>query len=283
MREVNEHLINLLGMPKEKFRIDVSAHPFTVGLSTGDVRITTRYEGRDFRSTMFSVIHECGHAIYELQLNSELEFTPVGGAASYSIHESQSRFWENVVGRSQEFTSLIYPYLRSKLQFLSGYDREEIYKYFNLVRPSLIRVDADEITYNFHTAIRYEIEKKLIAGDMDAQEIPAAWEELTEKYLGLRPRNDAEGALQDVHWSGGSFGYFPTYTLGNVIAATLGYKVPHLYERVMEGNFGPLKEFLKEKIHRWGSIYSPKELLRKALGVEYEPEYLVRYLQEKYL
>jgi len=282
MRGVNVFLTELLGMPKDRFRMDVSTHPFTTGIAVDDVRITTRYEGKDFRATMFSTIHESGHAIYELQLDPKLEYTPVGNAASYAIHESQSRFWENVIGRSAQFLQLIYPELKSRLSFLSRYSLEDLYRYFNMVRPSPIRVDADEVTYNFHTAVRYELEKKLISGDMSVSDVPSAWDDLMEKFLGIRPKNDSEGCLQDGHWSGGSFGYFPSYTLGNVIAAQLKYTF-NLEEKVRMGDFNSIKEFLREKVHRWGSIYPPKELLRRATGREYDPSSLIKYLREKYL
>ncbi len=280
MKRVNEEIINILEMPKNAFRLDISPHPFTQRISAGDVRITTRYEGKDFRATMFSVIHESGHAIYELQIDPELEMTPVGKGVSSGVHESQSRFWENIIGRSREFVNIIYPLIKRFLDL--KYDEEEIYKYFNVVRPSLIRVDADEVTYNLHIAIRYEIEKKLIAGELKVEEIPSLWNELSEKYLGIKPKNDAEGALQDVHWSGGSFGYFPTYTIGNVVAGMI-YAKFNVLEKVREKKFNEIKDYLKEKIHKYGAIYPPKVLLSKSFGDTYNPEYLIRYLKEKYL
>ncbi|MUM64290.1 carboxypeptidase M32 [Acidianus infernus] len=280
MKKVNDEIINILEMPRSKFRIDISPHPFTQRISADDVRITTRYEGKDFRATMFSVIHESGHAIYELQIDPSLEITPVGQGVSMGVHESQSRFWENIIGRSREFVGIIYPLLKRFLDL--KYDEEEIYKYFNVVRPSLIRVDADEVTYNLHIAIRYEIEKRLIAGELKVDEIPSLWNDLSEKYLGIRPKNDAEGALQDVHWSGGSFGYFPTYTLGNIIAGMI-YAKYNVLEKVRERKFNEIKEYLREKIHKYGAIYPPKVLLTRSFGDAYNPEYFIKYLREKYL
>jgi len=280
MKKVNDEIINILEMPRSKFRIDISPHPFTERISADDVRITTRYEGKDFRATMFSVIHESGHAIYELQIDPSLEMTPVGQGVSMGVHESQSRFWENTIGRSREFVGIIYPLLKRFLDL--KYDEEEIYKYFNVVRPSLIRVDADEVTYNLHIAIRYEIEKRLIAGELKVDEIPPLWNDLSEKYLGIRPKNDAEGALQDVHWSGGSFGYFPTYTLGNIIAGMI-YAKFNVLEKVRERKFNEIKEYLREKIHKYGAIYPPKVLLTRSFGDAYNPEYFIKYLREKYL
>ncbi|WP_069806496.1 carboxypeptidase M32 [Vulcanisaeta thermophila] len=284
MRRVNEELLKILEMPVgTRFRMDVSAHPFTIGMSINDVRITTRYEGRDFRSTMFSVIHESGHAIYELNLDPALEGTPVGRGVSMGIHESQSRFWENIIGRSREFVRIVYPILRSELPFLTGYSEDDIYRYFNIVRPSLIRVDADEVTYNFHIALRYEIEKGVIAGKLGVDDLPALWDDYMDKYLGVRPRSDSEGVLQDIHWSQGSFGYFPTYTLGNVVAGMIYVKLPGLRDMIRGRRFGEIKEILRERIHKYGAIYPPKELLMRSFNDTYNPSYLLQYLREKYL
>jgi carboxypeptidase Taq len=185
MRAVNLEILKMLGMPERTFRMDVSTHPFTVGLSLEDVRITTRYEGKSFRESMYSVIHECGHALYDLQVDRSLEYTPVAGGTSLGVHESQSRFWENMVGRSRAFTHLTYPILKKHLDFVSGYSEEEVYRYFNMVRPNPIRVAADELTYNFHIVLRYEVEKKLIAGDISVAEVPSIWNERMLTHLGI--------------------------------------------------------------------------------------------------
>jgi len=286
MRRVNEEALVLLGMPKTTFRMDVSTHPFTNSTSIQDVRITTRYEGKDFKESLFSVIHECGHAIYELQMDPSLEYTPLTRAASLGIHESQSRFWENFIGRSREFTKHVYPILKKNLPFLAGYTEDDVYRYFNVVKPSLIRVDADELTYNFHIILRYELEKKLIGGDVAVSDVPSLWNDMMEEYVGVRPTNDAEGALQDVHWSGGGFGYFPTYSLGNVIAGMQYYRIQRdidLRDSVGKGRFDLVKQWLGEKIHQHGAAYSSKELQRRVLGEEYIPRHLVNYLEQKYL
>jgi len=286
MRNVNNEVLRVLGMPDKTFRMDVSTHPFTAGMSLDDVRITTRYEGKSFRETIFSVIHECGHALYDLQVDHSLEYTPLAGGPSLGIHESQSRFWENFVGRSREFTNLLYPILKKNLTFISQYSEEDIYKYFNLVGPSLIRVAADEVTYNFHIIVRYEVEKMLIGGEATVSEIPAIWDDLMEEYVGVRPKNLAEGVLQDVHWSGGLIGYFPTYSLGNVIAGMITSRMKrdlNVQDIIKRGDMNPIKAWLRENIHKWGSIYSPKDLQKKVLGDVYNPEYLVKYLEEKYL
>ncbi|MGC9105136.1 MAG: carboxypeptidase M32 [Thermoprotei archaeon] len=283
MERVNREVLDLIGFPWDRFRLDVSAHPFTQSMSPDDVRITTRYEGKDFRSTLFSVIHEGGHALYDLNISRELAMTPVGKGVSLGIHEGQSRFWENVIGRSKGFVGLIYPILRKHLGFLKGYKEEDVYSYFNVVRPSLIRVDADELTYNFHIAVRFFLEREMMNEGLKVSEVPARWEELYEKYLGVRPRSYSEGVLQDIHWSMGSFGYFPTYTLGNVVAAMAWKNIPKLRDNVADGDFEEIKAFLREKIWKWGAVYAPKELLRRAYGSEYDPEALVEYLREKYV
>jgi len=283
MKRVNEKVLEILRMPKDRVRMDVSAHPFTTHISMDDVRITTRYEGINFKSTLFSTIHESGHAIYELQKDPSLAWTPVAGAPSLGFHESQSRFFENVVGRSREFVHILYPTLRENLHFIKDYNEHDIYIYFNTVNPSLIRVDADEVTYNFHIALRYEIEKNLLTGKFAVTELPEIWNEFMEKYLGVRPGNVSEGVLQDIHWSQGSFGYFPTYTLGNIISAIIRSKIKDLYENIENGNIEYIKKFLADKVHRYGSIYAPKDLLKLSLNEGYNPDYLINYFREKYL
>jgi carboxypeptidase Taq len=286
MKRVNAEVLRILGMPEKTFRMDVSTHPFTSGIAVEDVRITTRYEGVNFKDTIYSVIHECGHALYELQTDPALEFTPLSRATSLGVHESQSRFWENVIGRSREFTKLIYPILKKHLPFLNGYSEEDVYRYFNMVKPSLIRVDADELTYNFHIVLRYEVEKKLIGGDLSVSEVPAYWNEKMEEFVGVRPKNDADGVLQDIHWSGGGIGYFPTYSLGNVIAGMIRNRIQKdidLKETVKRAEIAAIKTWLKENIHKLGATYSPKQLQTKLFEETYNPQHLVTYLEQKYL
>jgi carboxypeptidase Taq len=273
-------------MPEKTFRMDVSTHPFTSGMAVEDVRITTRYEGVDFKATMYSVIHECGHAIYELQMDPSLEYTPLNRSTSLGVHESQSRFWENMIGRSREFTELLYPIMKKYLPFLDGHSVENVYKYFNMVKPSLIRVDADELTYNFHIILRYEVEKKLIGGELNVSDVPAYWNDKMEELIGVRPKNDAEGVLQDIHWSGGGIGYFPTYSLGNIIGGMIRNRIQKdmdLKDNVKRGDLTSIKSWLKSHIHNSGATYSPKELQRKLLGDTYNPGHLVDYLEEKYI
>lgn len=286
MRRVNAEVLTVLGMPDKTFRMDVSTHPFTTGIAMEDVRVTTRYEGKDFRETMFSVIHECGHALYELQIDPALEYTPTGRVTSLAVHESQSRFWENMVGRSRAFVKLIYPMLKKNLPFLSGYSEEDVYRYFNMVRPSPIRVAADELTYNFHIILRYEVEKKLIGGEVKVSELPSFWNSKMEEYVGVKPKDDAEGVLQDIHWGGGDIGYFPTYSLGNVIAGMLLQQIQRevkLADVVARGELKEVKMWLREHVHKLGSTYSPKELQKRLFGEAYNPEPFVKYLEDKYL
>jgi len=286
LKRVNEDALKLLQMPEKTFRMDISTHPFTTGMSIDDVRITTRYEGKDFKASLYSTVHESGHAIYELQMDPSLEYTPLARSTSLGIHESQSRFWENFIGRSREFVGRIYPSLKANLPFVAQYNEADIYRYVNSVRPSLIRVEADEITYNFHIMLRYELEKKLIGGEMEVAEAPTAWKDLMEKFVGVRPSNDAEGILQDVHWSEGMFGYFATYSLGNVIAGMFYNRIQKdldMKTAIANGELGRIKDWLKEKLHKYGATYSPKELQKRAFGETYNPQWLIKYLQEKYL
>ncbi len=285
LKQVNKEVLSLLDMPAKRFRQDVSTHPFSIRIGGDDVRITTRYEPKDFRASMFGVIHECGHALYELQVDHELDLTPTGTGVSAGIHESQSRFWENIVGRSRQFTPLVYPLLRKNLSFLDKYSEDQVYSYFNTVRPSLIRVEADEVTYNFHIAMRYELEKKLLDGKVSVSELPTVWNDMIENYLGKRPGNDAEGVLQDVHWSWGQYATFPGYSLGNVVAGML-WKT--LSKKGMlpvkdEKSLMVLNAWLAENLHKPGSTYAPKALLTRVFGTGYDPSGLVSYLENKYL
>ncbi len=285
MEAVNREILDILGFPWSRGRLDVSAHPFTSGIGLRDVRITTRYEGVDFRRSMFAVIHEFGHALYDLQVDEGLAMTPLARGASLGVHESQSRFWENIIGRSLEFTRLVKPILDKHLEFTRGYSEEELYKYFNIVRPSLIRVDADEVTYNLHIYLRYKLERLMVAGEVKVDELPELWDNMMDELLGLRPGNPSEGVMQDIHWSIAYIGYFPTYTLGNIIAAqikaTIEKKLARLSDIIEANKLGDLKVFLREHIHKYGATYPPKQLLEKSLGEPVNTEYFNKYLEEK--
>ncbi len=288
MEKVNLEILEMFEFPLGiRARIDVSAHPFTQHMGIRDVRITTRYEGVDFKRTMYSVIHEYGHALYELQIDERLMATPLAGGVSLGVHESQSRFWENIIGRSMAFVKAVYPILEKYLDFIKNYSIEDIYMYFNTVRPSLIRVNADEVTYNLHILLRFKIEKDLLTGDLKVDELPEIWNNEMDRLLGVKPKSYSEGVLQDVHWSMGMIGYFPTYTLGNIIAAQIRHHItrdiPDFYQKIEKREFKPIREYLREKIHKWGSTYEPKELLKRSFGEGIEPRYFIDYLVDKYL
>jgi len=287
MERANKAVLDLLAFPWSRGRLDVSPHPFTIGIGLDDVRITTRYEGRDFRRTLYATIHEYGHALYNLQNNPAFKATPLLGGASLGVHESQSRFWENIVGRSRAFAGHLKRILDEHVPFVREYSVEELYRYFNMVRPSLIRVEADEVTYNFHIYLRYQLEKMMIAGEVGVDDLPRLWADMMEELLGVRPKSYRDGILQDIHWSYGSIGYFPTYTIGNVVSAQILAKADEelggLHRLVEEGRFGEIRGYLREKIHQWGAVYPPKELVARATGEPVNPEYFNRYLHRKYI
>jgi carboxypeptidase Taq len=287
MDGLNHEILTLLQYDMKRFRMDISTHPFTETMGLNDIRITTRYEGTDFKKSIFSTIHEAGHALYNLQCDQSLSFTPIEGGSSLALHESQSRFWENIVCRSLPFVQLIAPMIRKQVNFANQATDEELYLYFNNVKADYIRVDADEVTYNLHIAVRYEIEKKIFADELSVSEIPEFWNDRMEQLLGVRPTSDSQGVLQDTHWSSGLFGYFPTYTLGNLVSAIIASKMHkdlEGYEKdINRGNFEPMIKWLRLKIHQHGSAYAPKVLLNNSLNEGYNPDYFVTYLETKYL
>ena len=277
----------MLGFDLEAGRLDVSQHPFCTAIGPGDVRITLRYDEHDFGSGFFAMLHELGHALYDHGLEARHFGTPMGEAVSLGVHESQSRMWENFVGRSEGFWQHFYPLLRTAfLEPLHDVTLEEFRRDVNRVVPSLIRVEADEVTYDLHVAIRFELELALLSGDLHANDLPAAWNELYERRLGVRPANDREGCLQDIHWSEGLIGYFPTYTLGNVYAAQLfaaaDREIGPLEERFARGEFAPLREWLREQVHRQGMRWSPAALVERATGQGPDATYLVESLTRRY-
>ena len=285
--ELNRDILTLMQYDMERFRIDLSTHPFTEAMGLNDVRITTRYEGTDFKKSISSTIHEAGHALYHLQCDQSLSVTPLEGGSSLALHESQSRFWENIVGRSLPFVQLIAPLIRKQVSFANQATNNDLYVYFNNVKPDYIRVDADEVTYNLHIAIRYEIEKKIFGDELSVSEIPEFWNDRMEQLLGVRPTEDSQGVLQDIHWSSGLFGYFPTYTLGNLVSAIIASKMhkdlEDYEEDIKKGNFKPIREWLRLKIHQHGSVYAPKVLLNNTFNEGYNPDYFVTYIESKYL
>lgn len=286
-KEFNRYILPLIGFDMNAGRLDETVHPFAQTVNTGDVRITTRYLENNVRSAIFGTIHEAGHGIYEQNINQQFEDTVLQEGASFGIHESQSRFLENMVGRSEEFWKYFYPKLQEHFpEQLGDVELDDFYRAVNAVQPSFIRVEADELTYNLHIMVRYEIEKALIAGEVEAKDLPAIWNSKMNEYLGVTPSSDSEGVLQDIHWSFGGFGYFPSYSLGNLYAAQILNKiktdVPDFYGSIEKGDFAVIQKWLKENIHQYGMLYTPNDLIVKATGEELNADYLVQYLEDKY-
>jgi carboxypeptidase Taq len=280
-------IIRDLGFDFDAGRQDLSAHPFTTSFNKNDVRITTRIQENDFNNMTWSCIHETGHALYEQGLPESEYGLPSGEYASLGIHESQSRLWENQVGRSMGFWKFHYPALSALFpENLQNVSLNEFYSGINIVKSSLIRTEADEVTYHFHVMIRYEIEKMLITGELNTRDIPACWNEQYQKYLGVKVPGDQQGCLQDVHWSHGSFGYFPTYSLGSFYAAQLFHtaqkELPGLNREMEKGNTSALLGWLRQRIHVHGRTYTSEELCEKATGETLKVQYFLDYLLDKY-
>ncbi len=281
-----EAVLRQMGYDFEAGRQDYAAHPFSISFGPEDARITTRADEKNLAYMLWSSIHEGGHALYEQGLPLAQYGLPLGAACSLSIHESQSRLWENNVGRSRAFASVFYPQLQAHFrESLAGYSEEDFFRAANRVAPSLIRTEADELTYHFHVAIRYEIEKAIFSGNLEARDLPAAWAAGYQKYLGITPPNDRLGVLQDVHWSHGSFGYFPTYTLGSLYAAQFFEKasneIPELEAQFSKGDFSALLYWLRENIHQYGRRFTSEELCRRITGSGLSSVPFIRYLQNK--
>ena len=276
-----------IGFAFSRGRLDVTAHPFCTTLGPHDCRITTRYDKNFFNAAFFGILHEAGHGIYEQGLPPEKFGLPLGEAVSLGIHESQSRMWENLVGRSRAFWQHFYPAAQAKFPAaLASAGLDAFYFAINDVRPSLIRVEADEATYNLHILIRFELEQALLSGDLPADDAPAAWREKYRQYLGIVPPSNADGVLQDVHWSAGLVGYFPTYTLGNLYAAQFfaaaDRELGGLAAQFARGEFRPLRDWLREKIHRHGQRYTSAQLVKRVTGQELSSAPLLAHLQAKY-
>jgi carboxypeptidase Taq len=279
-------VLKQIGFDFDGGRLDESVHPFTINFNNKDVRITTRYHEDDFRSALFGTIHEGGHAMYEQDIPDELSGTLLNAGVSMGVHESQSRYYENILGRSKEFWMYFYPEAQKRFKQFEGVSFEEFYKAINDVRTSLIRIEADELTYSLHIIIRYEIEKALINGEIEVKDLPTVWNAKYKEYLGVEPEKDSEGVLQDVHWSGGMLGYFPSYALGNLYGAQFLSKMikdlPNYYSDVEAGKFEFIKSWLKENIHKYGSIYKPSELIKRVTGEDLTARYFIDYLNKKY-
>jgi carboxypeptidase Taq len=276
-------VLDLLEYPWDRGRLDTAPHPFSMG-TVFDARITTRFDPEDPVKSVFPTVHEFGHACYTLGLPEDDYGTPLGEARDLSVHESQSRLWENHVGRSRPFLARLRPLLEEHLGVAPAVDA--LYGWANRVDPdNRIRVKADELTYHLHIVLRYEIERDLIRGDLDVSEVPAVWNEKMDEYLGVTPENDAEGCLQDIHWSSGNFGYFPTYSLGSAMAAQVYEAASEgvgITDRAREGEFGPLREWLRENVHGHGKRLETNDLVREATGSRFTADAFTDYVTEKY-
>ncbi|MFE4811846.1 carboxypeptidase M32 [Peribacillus simplex] len=285
--QLNLEILKQLGYDFKAGRLDETVHPFEIRINRGDVRVTTRYDENDFRGAIFGTIHECGHAIYEQNIAEELTGTLLDGGTSMGIHESQSLFFENFIGRNHSFW-------KNKFSLLKEYAPEqfndvtldEFYRGINESKPSFIRIEADELTYPLHIMIRYELEKALFNGELEVKDLPEVWNEKYKDYLGIVPENDAMGVLQDVHWADGSFGYFPSYALGYMYAAQIKQSMlkdlPDFDGLLEAGDIAPIRKWLNEKIHKYGKTKKPLEILKETTGEGLNVQYLINYLENKY-
>ena len=281
------HVITRFGYDWNRGRLDIAPHPFTTEFGLGDVRITTRYLKEDAGSALFSTMHEAGHAMYGQGVPEKYKRHPLSGAASLAIHESQSRLWENIIGRSKEFWSHFYPSFQMLFPtYLGNVSMMDFYRGINKVEPSFIRVEADEATYNLHIMLRLEIEIGLMEGTMPVGDLPAIWNSRMADYLGVTPPDDARGVLQDIHWSGGMIGYFPTYALGNLASVQLWDQLladhPDVPDEIAQGKFDTVLGWMREHVHQYGAKYEPQEIMLKATGSKITPEPYMAYLRKKY-
>jgi carboxypeptidase Taq len=274
-----------MGYDMGRGRVDISAHPFTSG-SLDDVRITLRYDESDLRPGLFSSIHEGGHALYEQGFLKENYMTPLAESVSLGIHESQSRLWENIVGRSRPFWEAFYPELQNAFPSMKNVSLDEFHRAINHISNTPVRVDADEVTYSMHILVRFEIEKDLVENKMEVTDIPQVWNELYRRYLGIEPKNDSLGCLQDIHWAMGAVGYFPTYTLGNLYSAQFfdaaSKEIGDLEGSIGNGNLKPLLSWLRSNIHSYGKLYTADDLVKKVTGESLSEDHFINYLKKKY-
>jgi carboxypeptidase Taq len=284
---LNRRAAEAMGFDFNAGRIDTTTHPFCTTLGAKDVRLTTRYSEQDFTQSFYSVLHEAGHGLYEQGLPAEAFGTPLGTAASLGVHESQSRLWENHIGRSPTFWEYWHPIACEYFPDLKRLTPAQLTAAVNRVSPSFIRVDADQVTYDLHILLRFEVETRLIEDKLAVADVPAFWNEEFEKLLGLKVTNDADGCLQDIHWSLGDLGYFPTYTLGNLNAAQLMHKAaadhPNLDTELAHGQYGTLLAWLREKVHQHGLRYRPQDLIQHATGEPTQSRYHLEYLRQKFV
>ena len=284
-RKFSDFLMEVLQLDRAHCAIGETEHPFTLNFTSQDVRITTHYKEDDVSSSMYSVIHEGGHARYELNIDPALDYTCLAGGVSMGVHESQSRFYENIIGRSLPFVQAIFPKMQEFFpEQLSGVTAEEFYKAVNKAQPSLIRTEADELTYCLHVMVRYEIEKRLIGGTLAVKDVPAEWNRLYKEYLGIDVPDDTRGCLQDSHWSGGSFGYFPSYALGSAYGAQMLRNMEQemdVWGPVSRGDLSGITGWLREHIHKYGGMMEPADIVKNACG-DFDPTVYTDYLTKKY-
>ena len=287
-RQFGEGVVRALGYDWNRGRQDRAVHPFCTSFGRGDVRITTRFDKNFLPMALFGSIHETGHALYEQGVAERYAGNILCDGTSLGFHESQSRLWENLVGRSRPFWQHFYPVLQAQFPAsLSGMDSEAFYRAINKVEPTLIRVEADEVTYNLHILLRFEVEQDLLSGALSVADAPAAWNAKMQQYFGLTPPDDAQGILQDVHWSGGMIGYFPTYSIGNLLSVQLYEKADadlggQIGELAASGDFAPLLGWLRENVHQWGRKYPPADLVQRVVGGPLDAAPYLRYLQTKF-
>ena len=262
-------------------------HPYTTNLHNKDVRITNHYYLNNVESALFSTIHESGHAIYEMGISDQITMSAIGTGVSMGMHESQSRFYENMIGRNPLFWKKVYPKLQETFnEQLKDVTLDDFTLAINHAESSFIRTEADELTYALHIMVRYEIEKKMFMEEMDYDTLPQLWNDLYKEYLGIIPKDDREGILQDMHWAGGMLGYFPSYAIGSAIASQIySYmqKTTEIEHWIEDGRFDQIKQFLGEHIHQYGCIYSTNEMLERMMGEKFNPQYYVNYLKEKFM
>ena len=285
-RQFTEQVMQIMGLSRDDCAVGETEHPFTEGFNKHDVRITTHYHEDSVLSNLYSVVHEGGHALYELGVGDDLQGTLLSGGSSMSIHESQSRFYENLIGRSRPFCELLLPKLRALFpRQLAGVDAEKLYRAANLAEPSLIRTEADELTYSIHVLIRYELEKAMIGGDIATADIPGEWNRMYKTYLGVDVPDDRRGCLQDSHWSFGAIGYFPSYALGSAYGVQMLERMEQevdVWGAVRAGDLSPITAWLGERIHRYGQLLTPAELVESACGGPFDAHHYVDYLKKKY-
>jgi carboxypeptidase Taq len=285
-RQLADQVLRWMGFNDAGWRLDDTIHPFETSFSVTDVRLTTRYHGDYFPAGLYAAMHECGHGLYEAGVEPDLQRTPLGLIQSSAIHESQSRLWENMVGRGRAFSNALAPAVAARSDgVLSGLQPDVLFRAVNAVRPSTIRIEADEATYGLHIVLRFELERLLLARELEVDDLPAAWNARMQEYLGVKVGSDAEGVLQDVHWSAGLIGYFPTYAIGNLIAGQLWQRVrldiSDLDDQLAAGELQSLREWLREKVHRHGSRYTDTELLAQVVGGPVEVTPFIEYLKAK--